>query len=146
MCLTEVNCVVDGYYLSYFMALSAGQVSNYRDSTNIVNVADDLVMPIESLGNSVMSFWWWKDWTHVILMNVGNLQILGYTLLSLEMLAECGHEYVGDEGVTVNLKHLEIRFGVCLLLQCSNDIRKTDVRSSKYWHTILRLHRGLVII
>ena len=82
---------------SRFMTPSADYRVNYREGGGAVRIADDRVMPIEGIGNLPMSFGSGKDWLKVIIPNVAHVPLLGYNLLSLKMMADRGHKYVGDK-------------------------------------------------
>ena len=94
------------------MTPSADYTVNYREGGGVVRIAHGRVMPIEGIGNLPMSFWSGKDWMQVILPNVAHVPRLEYNLLSLNRMADRGHEYVGEEKrVTLHLKNRNTLFG-----------------------------------
>ena len=94
------------------MTPSADHMVNYREGGGVVRIADGRAMLIESIGNLPMSFWSVKDWVQIVLPNVAHGLLLGYDLLSLKRMADCGHKYVGEKKeVVLHLKNGKILFG-----------------------------------
>ena len=82
---------------SQFMTPSADYMVNYREGGGVVRIADDRAMPIKGIENLPMSFWSGKDWVQVVLSNVAHVLSLGYNLLSLKRMADCGHKYISEK-------------------------------------------------
>ena len=96
-----------------FMTSSADHMVNYREEGGgVIRIADGRAMLIEGIGNLPMSFWSVKDWVQIVLPNVAHVLLLGYDLLSLKRMADCGHKYVGEKkGVALHLKNGKTLFG-----------------------------------
>lgn len=74
-----------------------------REGGGVARIADDRILPIEGVGNLPTSFRFDRDYVKAILLDVAHVLPLEYNLLSLKMLADRGHKYVGQKkgsGVT----------------------------------------------
>ena len=97
---------------SQFMTPSADYMVNYREVGGILRIADGRAMPIEGIGNFLMSFWSDKDCVQLVLPNVAHVPLLGYILLSLKRMTDRGHKYIGEKkGVPLHLKNGKTLFG-----------------------------------
>ena len=95
-----------------FMTPSADHMVNYREGGDVVRISDGRAMLIEGIGNLPMSFWSVKNWVQIVLPNVAHVPLLGYDLLSLKRMADCGQKYVGEKkGVTLHLINGKTLFG-----------------------------------
>ena len=108
---TAERWVADSGY-SPFTTHSVDYMVNYREGGGVVRIADGRAMPVEGIGNLLVSFWSGKDWVQVDLPNVTHVPLLGYNLLSLKRTADRDHKYVGEKkGVVLHLKNGKTLFG-----------------------------------
>ena len=94
------------------LPLMTHDMVNHREGEGVVRIADGRAMPIESIGNLPMSFWYGKDWVQIGLPNVAHVPLLRHKLLSLKRVADRGHKYVGEKtGVALHLKNEKTLLG-----------------------------------
>ena len=81
-------------------------MTNYRECDDVARVANDFALPIEGVGNILMSFQSNFGETDLELLNVAFVPLLSHNLLSLKQFTRrAGHSCRGDgDGVTLFCK------------------------------------------
>ena len=81
-------------------------MTNYRECDGVVRVANGVALPIEGVGDILMSFQSDFGETDLQLLNVAFVPLLSHNLLSLKQFTRrAGHSYRGDgDGVTLFCK------------------------------------------
>ena len=83
----------------------ANGLTNYRDCSRPLGLANGRTIFIASFGDLTVAFLSDNGWVHVKLHDVAHAPLLSYTLISLPSLALKGHMYAGDkDGVTFKLR------------------------------------------
>ena len=90
---------------SCHMTPDADGLTNYRECSRPIGLANGENITIAGYGDLVVAFRTDDTWVDVQLHNVAHAPQLSYNLISLTSLAKKGHMYVGvDEGITLKLE------------------------------------------
>ena len=90
---------------TYNMTPDAYGLTNYREYSRLLDLANGGTTSIAGYGNLTVAFRSDNGWVHVKLHDVAHTPLLSYNLISLPYVALKGHRHPGNkDGVTLKLK------------------------------------------